>query len=258
MKHTLLLLALFSLHLYAKDSKLELGAGIALLDYSDYIGSNSTRTTILPFPYLEYTSDYLSIDKEGLKKHLFYLKDMELNLSIAGSLPANSEDNTARVGMPNLDFTFEVGAKLSYLLYSKNEIKLYFDTALRAAFSTDIKTIAYQGLVLTPEFRCKLEYNKFEITFRSGVIGANEKYHDYFYAVDKKYETPSRTAYNAKGGYSGFRNKAGIIYRDGSMWYGAFLSHYNLAGAVYEDSPLIETSSAIFTTVSVAYIFYTD
>jgi hypothetical protein len=60
-------------NLKAKEHKLELGIGVASLVYPDYIGSKSYQTIPLVFPYIEYYTPYLSIDKNGNYLGLWYV-----------------------------------------------------------------------------------------------------------------------------------------------------------------------------------------
>ena len=57
-----------------------------------------------------YRGDIFSVGDEGAFRALAFANDrVELDLSLGASLPANSEDDADRRGMPDLDFLFEVG-----------------------------------------------------------------------------------------------------------------------------------------------------
>ncbi len=257
-RYLVLLVISIELILNAKDSQLELGVGIGSVRYPDYIGSKSYRTMTIAFPYIRYSGDYFNIDKNGINKHLFNIKDLTLDLSVSGSLSSNSQNNDAREGMPDLNFTFEVGPKLSYRFYNSKHLEMSFDLALRGVFETDLKMLDTQGLVGTTELKFEFYFDELEVTFRSGLRFANDRYNNYFYGVDKKYEMATRKEYSAKSGYSGYKNKLGFTYRSGSWWYGGFGSYHTIDGAIYEKSPLVETNQAFFVGASISYIFYTD
>jgi len=256
---TLLTLFCISEHtLNAQEYELELGLGVGSIIYPDYIGSKSYNVLPLVFPYIEYHSPYLSVDEDGINQKLFNNKNIKLDISVSGSLPSNSDENSMRKGMDNLNFTFEIGPKLSYKFYDKKDLQIYFDLATRVVFETDLTMLNTQGFVGTSEVRFELEPIKdLEITFRSGARFANARFHNYYYGVDREFVTPTRNYYDAHGGYSGYKNRLGATYKNNSWWYGAYISYYNIKGSVYEDSPLIETKSAFFGGCSVAYIFYT-
>jgi outer membrane scaffolding protein for murein synthesis (MipA/OmpV family) len=251
------LLLILILFLDAKESQLDLGIGTAVINYPDYMGSKSYRTVVFAFPFIKYNSEYFSIDKHGINTKIFNIKDLSLDISASGSLPANSDDNEARKGMPDLHLTFEVGPKLIYNAYKSKKTSIDIEMAIRGVLETDWKTLDYQGVVGTTEARFEYIYKGIEFTYRIGVMFANEKYHNYFYGVDGKYITPTRKLYNAKSGYNSFKNKFGFTYRYNKNWWcGGYASYNNIAGAVFEDSPLIETKHAVFTGASIAYIFY--
>ena len=258
MKLVLTLLLATWVSLIAKEPKVELGVGVFTLAYPDYIGSKSTQLLTAPFPYVRYRGDFLTIDKDGIRGKLFGINGLRLDLSISGSLPANSEDSKAREGMPDLDFTGEIGPNLVYNIYEHGVARLEFEFPVRAVLASDFSYVKYQGIVSTPRLKYSLNYSEFEWTLRTGLMFADENYHNYFYGVSAQYVTPTRPEYTPSGGYSGFSSRMGMTYQKGNWWTGAFVSHFNLNNAVYEDSPLIETEDAIYMGVSVAYIFYTQ
>lgn len=251
------LLLLLELSLFAKEATLDFGIGLGTILFPDYMGSKSTQSYTLPFPYVIYKSDYLDIDKDGISTTLFDIKDLVLDLSFSGSLPANSEHTKLREDMPNLDLTFEFGPRITYKFFEHGLAHLYFELPIRAVFSTDFQTLGTQGFVTTPQIKYSLEYKHFEFVYRIGALYGDEKYHDYFYEVQKEYETSWRKAYNAKAGYGGFKNKVSLSYTKNNYFAGMSVSYYNLHSAVYENSPLIETKNAFYFGASVAYILFT-
>lgn len=254
-KIALLILLLLSSALYAQKPKLELGIGIGSLYYPNYIGSKSTQVLTLPIPYIRYRGEYFRIDEDGLSGKLFGIDGLRLDLSVSGSLPAKSDDNGIRKGMPDLDFTGEVGVNIIYNIFEKGVAKVEFELPIRAVLSSNFSNLRYQGVVSNPQLKYSLNYTEFEWTFRTGLMFANQEYNSYYYEVKEEYETPSRATYNARGGYSGFRNRIGMTYQKNSWWYGAFISHFNINNTVFKDSPLVETSSALYMGASIAYIF---
>lgn len=256
-RYLIITLLLTSTFLYAKDPKIELGVGVFTLSYPDYLGSKSTQLLTAPFPHIRYRGEFLTIDEDGINGKLFGVNGLRLDLSVSGSLPANSEDSKAREGMPDLDFTGEIGPNLVYNMYEHGVALLEFEFPVRAVLSTDLSSIRYRGIVSTPQLKYSLNYSKIEWTLRSGAMFGNKRYHNYFYGVTEEYVTPTRAQYNANSGYSGWRNRIGMTYQKGSLWGGAFFSHFSLNNAVFEDSPLVETKSAVYMGLSMAYIFFT-
>lgn len=254
----LLLSTLFFSNLLAKDHKIELGLGLGALYYPDYIGSKHYSPLLVPLPYIRYQGDYFRIDEDGVTGNLFGIDGLSIDLSVSGSLPADSNNANARKGMPDLDLTGEVGSKLIYNFFDASPTVLELEVPIRAVLSTDFTNIVYRGLVSNPQLKLSLNYSEFEWTFRSGIVLADKEYNNYYYGVAPQYQTPTRTAYTAKGGFNGYRNRIGMTYKKGAWWAGALVSHYSISNAVFSDSPLVETTSNFYLGASVAYIFYTQ
>ena len=254
------LLCLFytSSALKAEDSSLVLGVGVGTLYYPSYIGSKTYNTLSLPLPYIRYKSDYLRIDEDGLSSNFLGINDLKIDLSLSGSLPADSQNTSVRNGMPNLDLTGEVGFQLIYKIYENTPYKLFFETPLRAVLSTDFSNIAYRGIITNPQLKLSINYQKYEWTFRSGLLFTDKVYNTYYYGVEKQYVTLQRSQYRTTGGFGGFRSRVGVSYKNNSWWAGAFISYYNINHAVFQDSPLVETKENVYLGGAIAYIFYTN
>ncbi len=252
-----IIIFIFLTFLEAKKPTLELGIGMASLSYPSYLGSLDQKSLSVPFPYIQYRGKNFQIEKGGVKKKLFDIRGLSMDLSVSGSLPVDSASSKKREGMNDLDLVFEVGPKIKYKIWDNDIYSLYFRLPIRAVISSNlISNIKYQGFLVTPQFRIEQLIGDREITFTSGAVFADSLYHDYFYGVDDKYVTSTRESYIGKKGYGGYRNAIGFEDRCGSWWYGAFLIHYMLQGAVFEDSPLLEQKSSILGGFSFAYIFY--
>lgn len=240
----------------AKESKLELGFGVASIYYPNYIGSKSTQTLTLPVPYLRYRGEYFTIDENGITGKLFGINGLRVDLSVNGSLPASSDENGVRKDMPDLDLTGEIGPKLIYNIFEHGVAQLEFELPIRAVLSTDFSSIKYRGIVSTPQLKYSLNYSEFEWTFRTGIMLGDEDYNSYFYEVEDKYATATRAVYKPDGGFNGYRNRVGVTYSKDDWWAGAFVSYINIDKAAFRDSSLVETSDAVYIGASIAYILY--
>jgi len=257
MKFFLILTLFFSL-LFAKDHKLELGIAAGALYYPNYIGSKSSHVLVTPLPYIRYRGDWFRIDEDGLSGKLFGINGLRIDLSVSGALPAQSETNDAREGMPDLDLTGEIGFQLVYKLYENSPQCLEFEFPLRAVLSSDFTNLKYRGIVSNPQLKYSLRYTEFKWTFRLGAVFGDENYNNYYYEVAKEYETPTRGAYSSSTGFAGYRGRIGMTHENGNWWYGAFISYFNIKNAVFSESPLVETDHSLYSGLSVAYIFYTE
>ena len=176
-------------------------------------------------------------------------KDYELDFSFGGAFAADSEDNTAREGMPELDFLFEVGPQLVYRLKDfefkgGGNARLNARLQARAVFSTDFSNLDDRGFVFNPVISYQQRGRLLKNTALSASIGlvfATERLHDYFYEVDDAFAMPDRQAYDAKGGYLGTELSTSFsfpIAQNIRGFVGAGMQIHN--GSANEDSPLYE------------------
>ncbi len=245
-------IALFISSLYS--STLDLGVGAGEMSYPDYLGSNHTNSTILPFPYIDYHSDTMDIDQDGLKQRLFSIDGLSLRISMSGSLPVHSSG--AREGMSNLDIAGEIGPAIIYKLYKKDGLSLKLDFPIRAVISTNFKELKYRGYKYDPRFA--IDYNFLDgylFQFQTGGVWADRKFQNYIYGVDNRFITEDRTQYRAKKGYIGYKTSIGISKKFNRVWAGAFIRYYDLNRAVSKDSPLFSRSYAIYSGLFIAYLF---
>ena len=238
----------------------EIGAGMLALSIPDYRGSKESEGYLLPFPYFVYRGEALRVDRDGITGGLFSTGRMRLDLSLNFGQPTDSDQNDARKGMPDLDTTLEIGPSLKVLL-ATNEARsaawsLQFP--LRAVFATDLRDTEFVGWLFSPH----LDYRAREFTpggywdfeASAGPLYATQQYHDYFYSVAPRYATPMRPAYEADGGYSGFRLTLTLTRRFNSFWIGAFARYDNLHGTAFEDSPLVTQDYSMMAGIGVAWV----
>ena len=90
--------------------------------------------------------------RTSISGQIFKTDRILLDLSGYGSVPVNSDDNSARTGMPDLDPTFELGPALKIKLWYEKEYKTKIDLTLpvRAFFSTDFSSVRHEGWVFSP------------------------------------------------------------------------------------------------------------
>ncbi len=236
----------------------EAGAGGFQGTFPAYRGSEDQQNFLLPFPYLIYRGTYLKIDRDGARLRLFDSDRVKLNLSASASLPAKSDDNNARKGMPDLDPTFEIGPQLKIRLAQiSSRQTLNLRLPVRAVIATDFTSARHVGWIFNPNIRL---YNTdvfggWNIGLSLGPVFATGKYHEYFYEVKPKYETPERPAYRASGGYSGSAAIVTIRRRFNRIWLGGFVRYDYLDGAEFDDSPLVETRHSLMAGLGIVWIF---
>jgi outer membrane protein len=242
-----LLAAAWSPPVHAKEEPLwEYGLGIGAVAFEDYRGSDSSHVYPLPIPYLVYNGKFLKADRDGVRGTLFNQDRIELNLSVNATTPVRSDSE--RNGMPDLKSTLELGPSLDLHLLRSDDARFKFDLRmpLRAAFTVEASPREI-GWTFTPRFNLDvadpLGWAGWHLGLLTGPLFADRRYHEYFYTVAPQYATASRPAYQAAGGYAGTQAIASTSKRFPHFWVGAYMRYDTLAGAAFEDSPLVQRRS---------------
>ena len=237
----------------------EAGIGVAAVTFPDYRGSKHQAGYVLPAPYLVYRGEYLKADRNGLRGVLFDSDRLQLNLSLAASLPIKSDSNDARRGMPDLKPTVEFGPQLEVNLWRSGDERRKLDLRLpvRAAFAVQ-SSPRYVGLIASPnlnlDVRDPLGAQGWNLGLLAGPLFANRRQHGYFYDVAPQYATSARPEYRASGGYSGAQFLGALSKRFDKYWVGAFVRFDSLAGAAFENSPLVQQKHSWAGGVAISWI----
>lgn len=228
----------------------EWGLGVAGLYVPAYRGAKGHESYLLPIPFFAYRSEILRMDEEGMRGLLFESNRIRLDLSLAGNLPVPEDSDSARSEMPDLDPIGEIGPKLDLSLVHngephQGELNIWLQMPVRAAFSVGDPLIAQQGWVFSPNV--DISYRKgairsyWKVSMSFGPLYATRRYHEYFYEVTTPYVTVDRPRYQPEGGYSGSRAMLTVAMNSRHWFMGAFVRYDQLDGAVFENSPLVET-----------------
>ena len=240
--------------------ELGLAGGAGYLPDYPAAGQNHFNGIVLPFPI--YRGEIFRSDSKGLLRgRLVHSRDFELDISLSGSLDADSDDNDARRGMPDLDYLAELGPRIQWTLARAPRLaKIDFELPLRAVFSTDFCGVDHRGFLVEPQ----LAYQHGDI-FDSGirlklgisVIFADEDLQDYFYQVDAPFVTATRRAFDAESGYLGTRMRLLLLRPLGKrfkMFLGADVNSHS--GAANEDSPLFREDLTFGAGLGLIWSFY--
>ena len=228
----------------------EFGAGGVALSVANYPTSNERNFIALAAPYIVYRGDVFRIGGgHGARAVVLEKSDFELDLSFGGAFSAESEDNTVRQGMPELEFLFEVGPQLIYKVTDiafdgGGKARLNTQLQTRGVFSTDFRELEQRGYVI----ESILSYQQRGVLFENTGLNisfsmtyASEKLQDYFYQVDSSFATSNRDQYDAKGGYLGSELSVGLSFPLVDNIRGFFGGSVNFhQGAANVDSPLYE------------------
>ncbi len=241
----------------------EVGAGVGAFALPDYRGSDEGRGYLLPVPYVVYRGKFLKADRKGIRGTLFDSERLDLNLSVAASLPVNSAHNAARRGMPDLAPSLEFGPSLEIALWRAGDRRdlLALRLPVRAAFTLEGSPSAI-GWVATPQLNLDLAgrgaLGGWNLGLLAGPIYGSRRQHQYFYGVAPQFATPVRPAYEAPSGHAGSQFIAAASRRFARFWVGAFLRVDTLRGAAFEASPLLKSDSYVAGGVGVAWLLGTS
>jgi outer membrane scaffolding protein for murein synthesis (MipA/OmpV family) len=238
----------------------EAGAGIAVIDFPDYRGSDERQSYVLPIPYFVYRGEILKADREGLRGQFFKNDRLDLHLSLNGTVPVDSTDNSARSGMPDLDPTLEIGVRLDITLLRKPDrsIEVTLGLPVRTVIATDFSHSKNIGWVFEPQFNVDFRDmwpgEGWNLGLAAGPLFGDKRYHNYFYGVAPEFATPQRPAYNAASGYAGSQILGSFSKRFRSYWVGGFVRLDSLAGAEFENSPLVRQTESFSAGFAIAWI----
>jgi len=243
------------------EYRIDLGVGLSGLQIPHYPGADEKDGYLLPFPFVRVKGPRFEIERNELSGALFKSGRFRIGLTMGGSVPVNSEDNTARKGMPDLDIGIEGGPSFSYALWMPSIYhKLSFDVPVRKAVFFNSEKIDPQGGFAIPHFHYLYEVldgerNSHAVEIELGAEYASADYHRYFYSVAPDYATPERPAYEAKGGLSAYRFTIGFSRTRDSWYYGAFAKYLDLSDSAVAGSPLVKQDQTLYAGVAVAYLF---
>jgi outer membrane protein len=238
----------------------EAGVGIAAISLPDYRGSNERQAWVLPYPYIVYRGEFLQADERRVRGLFFKSDRIELDVSVNGSVPVDSNENDARRGMPDLDATLEIGPALNVLLMQSERRKARLELRLpvRAVLASDFSYVRQVGWVFHPHLNLDvadpLGYEGWNLGLLAGPLVADRRYHRYFYGVEPSFATASRPAYSAGGGYAGTQFIAALSKRYRQFWVGGFVKWDTLSGAAFADSPLVKDKQGVAAGFSIAWI----
>ncbi len=236
----------------------EAGAGIGYIDFPDYRGSDERTSYFLPIPFFIYRGEYIKVDRDSVRGRLFESDRLELDLSLNGSVPVDSDDNEARRGMDDLDPTIELGPVLNIQLLKNPADKYTLDLRIpvRAVISSELEHV---GWIAQPQLNLDIADPLGQLGWKLGLLAGplfgDRQYHDYFYGVAPQFARPDRPSYKAAGGYAGAQFITAISKRFPRYWVGGFIKWDTLDNASFEDSPLVRRNSHLTAGVAMSWVF---
>jgi len=252
-----LFLSLISIE--AKEKTVQaVGMGISYISLPEYIGSSNQQQFLLPYPYIYYKSEKLTIKKNKISNHLYKKANQAIDISFSGTVPVKCDKDSLRYGMIDLDPTFEVGPNFIHKLYKFEDKKSYINIEfpVRTVWAVNLKHIRSIGYNFSPNIYLKYFYSdNLTMSFSSGPTFATSKYNDYFYAVNNESVNNSREEFNSSGGYTGLKNSIVFSYEKDKLIMSSFLRYYDLENVKFENSPLVSKKNAFFYGMFLSYVF---
>ena len=237
----------------------EFGLGASALSLPDYRGSNHDGYYALPFPYLVYRGEFLKADRNGIRGTFFDNDRVELNVSVGASLPVSSDKSPARLGMPDLQPTVEIGPSLDLNLWRTPDRGTRLDVRLPVRSVITVNGGMQDiGWVFTPRVNLDVAdvagLPSWNLGMLAGPMYGSRRYHQYFYSVPSQYATATRPAFEAREGYAGTQFLMALSKRYPKYWLGAFVRWDTLKGATFEDSPLVSRNHYLAAGVGISWI----
>jgi len=247
---------------YSGESEWELGAGLAVLDIPFYPGASQSKTYLLPIPHIFYRSEKLEVDN-GIEVTFLKTPRTRFNLSADFAVPVNSRDSDVREGMPDLDLVIQVGPSLEVTLAGGRFKPSHFrlELPVRTAIATDLQSAENVGWVFEPRLTYETRRphkTGFAYLVSAGLRFSDEELHQYYYGVEQAFVTPERTRFDASSGYSGLFIDYVANWRTDNLVFFALLRYQNLAGAEFEDSPLVEQDDYLIFGGGITWVFARD
>ena len=229
----------------------ELRLGGTALYSPDYPGAEQSHWRGIGAPLFVYRGERIRIGADEpnsvARAIAVETKRFELDLSANATFSADSDDNDAREGMPDLDYMVELGPQATFNIYDETNAsggrsRLRFLFPLRFAGATDFGGFDDLGYVVEPTLHYRRQFSGEHNRSFSAALGAtwaSEGVQDYYYEVAPQYVRADRPAYDAGGGYLGayFQLSTKREVREGLNLYLTYRLR-EFAGAENRDLPL--------------------
>lgn len=180
----------------------ELGVGGGVVSTPSYPGAEDRETRGLALPVVYYRGRILRADQSGIGARVFRSDAAELDVGLAASLPARSDDVAARAGMPDLGALGEFGPRLKLRLARLDAWRVVrAELPLRAVFEVR-SGVRHQGYTFEPRlvYEQRTPDGKWLFDAQAAAVVGDRKINRYFYEVAPQYATSERPAYRAQAG----------------------------------------------------------
>ncbi|MAP94795.1 MAG: MltA-interacting MipA family protein [Ponticaulis sp.] len=227
----------------------EFRIGGSVLNGPDYPGASDTSVQGVAAPLFIYRGERIRFGEYGVARAIAAKeKRFELDVSLDAAYSANSDNDGARQGMPDLDYLFQIGPQAIIRLsdtgwQSDGRKEWRIHVPVRAVASTDFTSIDHAGYIAEPQLIYQRKYggelrSSWSVTLFSTF--ADESLADYWYEVPTQFATATRPAYDASAGYISTGLRASWT-KELTDKFQIFLTYQgrSFAGAENKDGPLL-------------------
>ena len=219
----------------------EAGVFATTLSTPAYPASTDRTGRALVLPFFIYRGEILRADRGTLGARVVHTDDVEVDVGFAASLPANSNDVSARAGMDDLGTLIEFGPRLKATIARPTQgSRVRFDLPVRTVLEVN-GGVRSQGFAVEPEINLEVRdlYAGWRLSTAASLIIGDARLNQYFYGVPTNFATAQRPTYEAQAGLIGTRlsvSTAKSLTRDLRVF--AFARHENYQGSANRNSPL--------------------
>jgi outer membrane protein len=234
----------------------ELGVAGGVVSTPSYPGAEDRETRVLALPIVIYRGKVFRSDQSGIGARLFRSDVAELDIGLAASLPARSDNVAARAGMPDLGALAEFGPRLKLRLAQFDERRgLRAELPLRAVIEGR-GGLRHQGYTFEPRlvYEERSGDGKWRFDAHVAAVVGDGKINRYFYEVRPEYATATRPAYAADSGLILARvglSMSRVVNRDLKVY--SFLRAENYGVGANDDSPLHRRDKGVSAGVGLAW-----
>jgi outer membrane protein len=235
----------------------ELGAFAGTASTPAYPGSADRASRSLILPIFVYRGEVFRAERGDVGARLFSSDDAELDLGFAASLPATSDDLTARKGMSDLGTLVEFGPRVKFTLARPSPgSRVRLELPLRAVLEFN-GGVRQQGYAFEPELGLEVRDigAGWSLAATGSLVFGDKDLNHYFYGVAAPYATANRPAYDAKAGLITTRlglSLAKSLTPDVRLF--GYMRHELMEGAANKASPLFQQTTGTSVGVGMLWI----
>jgi outer membrane scaffolding protein for murein synthesis (MipA/OmpV family) len=180
----------------------ELGVFAGTATTPAYPGSADRASRTLALPIFVYRGEVLRMERGDVGARLFSSNDVELDLGFSASLPATSDDLSARKGMSDLGTLVEFGPRVKFTLARPapgTRVRLELPVRAVLEFNNGVRQ---QGYAFEPELGLEVRDvgAGWSLGATASLVFGDKDLNNYFYGVSAPFATAVRPAFDAKAG----------------------------------------------------------